>query len=204
MVEGRKLLAQFWALISRHRNPGSPSRGSEDRGNARTTREILEDIEAEIPEINLEGLLDEVSGLIAKNQIGQLKTQKDIRKLNLIVEDEIEQLEEMKHVIARKMALRRINGRRKRLNRLEKIVSIYHDNIDLHFTLSDRLEEARISGIKTITTDQLNELTLDYQEKAQEHDEIVKSARDLLSTSSEPDEPELRELAKEFGIEIGV
>jgi hypothetical protein len=74
----------------------------------------------------------------------------------------------------------------------------------LHFTLSDRLEEARISGIKTITTDQLNELTLDYQEKVQEHDEIVKSAMDLLSTSPEPDEPELKELAKELGIEIRV
>lgn len=195
MAESRGLLARFWAMLSR--KPREP----QDRDDARTPiKELVKNYEQDLKEIDIESLLDEISGLIAKNQIGQLKIQKDITKIRLIVQDEIKKAEKIEHAMMRVMALRRISVKQKRLKRLEKIIVIYHDNIDLHYSLSDRLDEARISGLKKITENQLSDLALDYHEQIRDHDELISSAKGLLNSSLSEYEPELEILSKELEI----
>jgi len=179
--------------------------GFGDHGNAgpnqRSLAQLVADVEETFVEIDIESLLDEVSDLITQNQIAQLKVQKDIAKLELIISNEVEELQILTHEILKKMALRRINVRKKHLKRMEKITTIYHDNIDLHYSLNDRLEEARIAGRKSITAEQLEELTCDFEEQKTDHDELINSAKFLLQATTEGPEPELEALAKELGIE---
>ena len=84
--------------------------------------------------------------------------------------------------------------------RLSRCSTVYNDNINLHSEMAERLEEMRAEGMKTVSSEILEEVALDHDELYQKHRDIVVSIKSL-SDVIEPSDPDLDELAKELGLE---
>jgi hypothetical protein len=129
---------------------------------------------------------------------------------DLITKVEAASLEEEQKVrgansdFEKRAALRRVRSARKRIECLSRCSGIYRDNIHMQSSLSERLEDMRVQGMKTVSTELLEEMALDYEEMYNKHREIVNSVKSMGSDYNAPenfeDDPELHDLAKEYGL----
>lgn len=149
-------------------------------------------------EIRIEPLIEEMEELIYKNRI------KLIENEGLIDKIERDSLKEEKRIYAedndvlKRCSLRRIKGYRKRIELLQQCSTILNDNINVHTEMMERLEDMRVSGMKNITAEMLEEIALDNQEMYRKHEEIIDAAslfKDIIE-----DDKDLEMLAKELGL----
>ena len=154
-------------------------------------------------ELNIQKLFDECSELIARNQIRLAENEDRIRRVEAACKREERSILDIKHDILKRCTLRHIKVLRKRLTRLSRVSVIYHDNISLHTHLVDRLENMRVSGMKTVTAEMLNNITLDCEEMYREHRDVIGTAKAMIEHDiSIGEDPDLKDLAKELGVNL--
>lgn len=132
-------------------------------------------------EVSIEDLLDDLSALLAKNQVGYTENEREIARVRVFEQERIERIkagvssEHMKRIV-----LREVLGLRKRLGNLERVSRVYQQNIDIHLVVEQRLEDQLATGMKVISQDQLQNIVLDHEEQLLEHREVMASAKLLL------------------------
>jgi hypothetical protein len=94
-------------------------------------------------------------------------------------------------------AIKRLSSQLESFNRRLKI---YQDNIDLHYIILHQVDEMEAMEMKAIKKDQIDHISVDYEEKLEKHRDLMNAVR---STASEgyDDVTEMKELAK---IEAGI
>lgn len=104
--------------------------------------------------------------------------------------------------------LREIQRLRRRMTSLERRHKIHQDNIDLHLGLFDRITEMEAMELKRVTQDQIEEISVDYEERREKHRDIVHAgmaAAGLEHYEDSHEQAELaaleREILKEAGID---
>ena len=135
---------------------------------------------------------------IAKNNLRLIENEKLIHRVerNSQREEKRVQLEDNDHL--KRCSLRRIKGYRKRIEILQQCSAIYNDNINVHIEMMERLEDMRVSGLKSITAEMLEEIALDNQEMYRKHEEIIDTVSVFRDTITE--DQDLETLAKELGL----
>ena len=166
------------------------SRGSNSNGRAKE-------------ELNLEQLFDDLNNLITRNQAKFAENEDNIRRAEAACATEEEFFRGLDHNILKRCSLRRIRGLRKRVKNLLRIGTVYNDNISMQTQMSDRLENIRVSGLKVVTPDMLENIEMDCEEMYRQHRDTVASVKAMADIDdSISDDQDLKELAKEFGVEI--
>jgi hypothetical protein len=104
--------------------------------------------------------------------------------------------------------LREIQRLRRRMTSLEKRHRIHQDNIDLHLGLFDRITEMEAMELKRVTQDQIEEISVDYDERVEKHRDIMHAARAATglegSYTDSVEAAELAALEREILEEAGV
>jgi hypothetical protein len=91
--------------------------------------------------------------------------------------------------------LREIKRLRRRMDSLERRHRIHQDNIDLHLGLFDRITEMQAMELKKVTQGQIEEITVDYEERLEKHRDIMSVAKAASATEGYEDTRERKELA---------
>ncbi len=152
--------------------------------------------------------LDEI---VTRNEVEARDIEREIEKLAKmevaqkarVAEGSITQREKIN-------VLREIKRLQRRMNSLEKRHRIHQDNIDLHLGLFDRITEMEAMEMKKVTQSQIEEIAVDYEEKLDQHRDIMAAARAATGLESiyedSAERAELaaleREILKEAGIEV--
>ena len=153
-------------------------------------------------ELDLDVLFVELNELLAKNKIKLVENERLMDKVELeckSAEFYVKSFGDILNDVSKRCSLRRISSLRKRVKRLNHCSTIYNDNITMHMHMADRLEDIRISGLKTVTSDMLESIVLDSEEHYQKHRDLVNSVKAMDGPDDEND-PELKALAKELGV----
>ena len=153
---------------------------------------------------NLTELYGELQELILHNQVRLADNEGLIAKVEAASSDEKLRVRNADTDFEKRAALRRVRSCRKRVERLSRCSTVYHDNINMQTALSERLEDMRVSGLKTVSEDLLSEMAVDYDEMYNKHRELVNSVEAISVDYEAPetfdDDPELRDLAREYGL----
>lgn len=164
-------------------------------------------------------LLTNVDNVVELRQgLDEIVTRNEVEARD--IEREIEKLANMEGVQKERIANGKLNQRekmnilrevkrlRRRMNSLEKRHRIHQDNIDLHLGLFDRISEMEAMELKKVTQKQIEEISADYDEKLDEHRDLVATARAASGMENlYEDSAELAELAaleREILAEAGV
>lgn len=119
--------------------------------------------------------LDEI---VTRNEVEARDIEREIEKLSRM---EVGQKERVASGDLNKRekinVLREIKRLQRRMNSLEKRHRIHQDNIDLHLGLFDRITEMEAMELKQVTQSQIEEIAVDYEEKLDEHRDIMAAAR---------------------------
>jgi hypothetical protein len=158
------------------------------------------------PRRNLVGSLDlnelarDLDRLVTENQIKLLENEAEIEKIRIVCEHEKEEFLKLENGALKRCKLRKMYVQRKRMKRLGRCSKIYNDNIDFQEIMVDRLENMRVAGMKKVTEEQLNELTLDLEERYREHEELISDAMAVMQESPDvdnfDDDLEIRDLMR--------
>lgn len=135
--------------------------------------------------------LDEI---VTRNEVEARDIEREIEKLSRM---EVGQKERVASGDLNKRekinVLREIKRLQRRMNSLEKRHRIHQDNIDLHLGLFDRITEMEAMELKQVTQSQIEEIAVDYEEKLDEHRDIMAAARAATgmesSTRTRPSRP---------------
>jgi hypothetical protein len=102
--------------------------------------------------------------------------------------------------------LRYIKTLRTRMDSYQKRHKIYQQNIDLHLSLLDRIDEMEAMELKAVTQEQISEIAVDYDEKREKHNEIIDAYKATIGETrhdDQKDKKELEALEKEILAENG-
>ena len=154
----------------------------------------------------IEELIDEIDRLIVRNREGYLKTERLQEKQRVIVKHKIKEAATLEGHMKR-IRLQEVARINKRINRLNRALKIYNDNIDLHQNVSERLEDQLAAGQSQITAAQIEELLSDHGELWDKHREMMFSAQAMLNPIDYPEDnllkdPEIKEIALECGLDL--
>jgi len=96
---------------------------------------------------------------------------------------------------AKSNALRGIKRLQSRSDSYERRLKIFRDNIDLHYAVLNKIDEMEAMELKAIDRDQIDEIAVDYEERLEEHRDIVNAGRVASESSTDyEDLAEQREL----------
>jgi len=147
-----------------------------------------------------------------RNGLDEIATRNEVEARG--IEREIEKLASMEEAHKSKVAdgsltnreklstLREIKRLRRRMNSLEKRHRIHQDNIDLHLGIFDRITEMEAIEMKKISQAQIEELSVDYDEKLDQHRDIMNAAR--AADGLEPNYEDHREKAELAALEAEI
>lgn len=94
--------------------------------------------------------------------------------------------------------LRRIERLGKQRANLEKQVSIYHENVNLHLNLIARIQEMEAMRSRGVSEDEIDRLANDVEEHVEEYKRVSFAAEDGSSTLSAVDESAERRRLEEL------
>lgn len=152
-------------------------------------------------QLDLHELFNDLREQILLNEVRLAENEDLITRVENSSKEEEEKVRQAETDFERRSALRKVRSLRKRIERLTGCSRIYHDNINMQTALAERLEDMRVSGLKTISADVLEEMELDYQEMYNKHRDIMGSIDAMMGDyGTLRDDPDLDDLAKEFGV----
>ena len=129
----------------------------------------VEDVE------ELRRVLDEIA---TRNEVQAREIERDIERLAQMEERQKDRVREGLGTEREKLsALREIKRLRRRMDSLERRHKIHQDNIDLHLGLFDRISEMQAMELKRVTQEEIEEISIDYEEKLEKHRDILSVAR---------------------------
>jgi hypothetical protein len=146
---------------------------------------------------NVHELRRGLDDIVTRNEVELKDVEREIDKLEKI------ELAEKDKVKAGELSprekdntLRYIKRLRTRMDSYQKRHKIHQENIDLHLSLLDRIDEMEAMELKAVKQEQIEEIAVDYQERVEKHKEIVTAGR--IAAQEEPrahdDTHERREL----------
>jgi hypothetical protein len=114
-----------------------------------------------------------------------------------------EQVEDQKSLVksgtlnerAKINALRTIKRLQGRVQSYERRLKILQDNIDLHFTILNQVDEMEAMEMKAVKREQIEEIAVDYEERLEKHRDFVTAVRSSVPDSDYEDMLEKKELA---------
>lgn len=135
-----------------------------------------------LEEMSTTGLLQDVHQLITRNELELVEVGREIEKVTRL------ESERRSQVVAgfscdqlKRIALREVRSYQKRVTSLESVERRFRENIKLHDAVGDRLEGIIASGMKSISTVEIEEMFLDYQEKLANHRNVMASVDSILN-----------------------
>lgn len=155
-------------------------------------------------QLDLEEIFKDLQKLVLHNQVKLAENENLIARVEGVAAEDEAIVRGENAAFRKKCALRRVKVQRKRLKRLARCSSIYNDNIKMQTQISERIEDMRVSGLKTITANMLEEIAVDNEEAYAKHREMINTVNSMISDVDVPesyeDDPELRNLARECGL----
>ncbi|MEZ0229967.1 MAG: hypothetical protein ACAI25_15190 [Planctomycetota bacterium] len=145
--------------------------------------------------------LDEI---VTRNEVELKEVEREIDKLEKI------ELAEKDKVKAGTLSprekdntLRYIKRLRTRMDSYQKRHKIHQENIDLHLSLLDRIDEMEAMELKAVKQEQIEEIAVDYEERVEKHKEIIlageaAAGREPRAHDDSRDRKELDALEKEI------
>lgn len=130
-----------------------------------------------IRSIRLDDLVVELELSIAENRIRYATNEGVIAKLQVEKCQLLIETDKIQQVNLKQCKQRRIRTLEQRIERLDRHSQVYNENIDLHQELIDRIACMKASGLKQISQEQLEELTIEISEAQEEHSNIINEAR---------------------------
>jgi hypothetical protein len=152
--------------------------------------------------------LDEIA---TRNEVEAREIEREIEKLARMETGHKETIAQSGASLAERekmSTLREIKRLRRRMDSLEKRHRIHQDNIDLHLGLFDRISEMQAMEMKRVNQAQIEEIAVDYEERLEQHRDIVGAARAAegldSNYESSAERRELAALEREILAEAGV
>lgn len=127
--------------------------------------------------ISLDEIAVELELSIAENRIRYVANEGAIAKLQVEKCQLLIETGKIQQVNLKQCKQRRIQTLEQRIERLDRHSQVYNENIDLHQELIDRIACMKASGLKQISQEQLEELTIEISEAQEEHSNIINEAR---------------------------
>jgi hypothetical protein len=156
------------------------------------TRLLLEGVE------NVHELRRGLDEIVTRNEVELKEVEREIDKLEKIETAEKEKVKAGTLAPREKEnTLKYIKRLRTRMDSYQKRHKIHQDNIDLHLSLLDKIDEMEAMELKAVKQEQIDAIAEDYDEKVERHKEIVRAGR--IAAENEPsyeDMHERRELEK--------
>lgn len=136
------------------------------------TRLLLEGVE------NVHELRRGLDDIVTRNEVELKEVEREIDKLEKM---EIAEKEKVKSgALAereKKNTLLAIKRLRTRMESYQKRHKIHEDNIDLHLSLLDKIDEMEAMELKAVKQEQIDSIAEDYDERLEKHKEIVRAGR---------------------------
>jgi hypothetical protein len=155
-------------------------------------------------QLDLREIFEDLQKLVLHNQVKLTENENLIARVEAASAEDEAIVRGENDDFRKRCALRRVKVQRKRLKRLARCSSIYNDNINMQTQISERIEDMRVSGLKTITANMLEEIAVDNEEAYAKHREMINTVNSMISDVDVPesfeDDPELRDLARECGL----
>lgn len=134
---------------------------------------------------------------ITENEVYAGQVDRELLKIGEQVEDQKAQiksggLNERAKINALR-TIKRLNGR---IQSYERRLKILQDNIDLHFTILNQVDEMEAMEMKAVKREQIEEIAVDYEERLEKHRDFVTAVRSSVPDSDYEDMLEKKELAE--------
>ena len=134
---------------------------------------------------------------ITENEVNAGQLERELEKLGV-------QIDEHKDHIrggglserAKITALRAIKRLQTKIKSYERRLKILQDNIDIHFTILNQIDEMEAMEMKAIKREQIDEIAVDYEERSEKHRDFVDAVRSSVSEQGYEDLQEQQELAE--------
>lgn len=148
--------------------------------------------------LDLEQLHLDLQEVIVRNELKLAENENLISTVLSDIKAESEKVKTTSIQFLKNAYLRKIRSAQNRINTLNRCSKIYHDNILMHTRLADRLEEMRVSGIKSIDADAFEEIVVDHQERYDKHLDAVNAVKSMHIEYEWSSDVDLSELEKEI------
>src|SRR5271169_840257 len=133
------------------------------------TRLLLEGVE------NVHELRRGLDEIVTRNEVELKEVEREIDKLEKM---EISEKDKVKAGSLaereKKNTLLAIKRLRTRMESYQKRHKIHEDNIDLHLSLLDKIDEMEAMELKAVKQEQIDSIAEDYDERLEKHKEIVR------------------------------
>jgi hypothetical protein len=134
---------------------------------------------------------------ITENEVYAGQVDRELLKIGEQVEEQKEQIKSGSLTERAKInALRTIKRLNGRIQSYERRLKILQDNIDLHFTILNQVDEMEAMEMKAVKRDQIEEIAVDYEERLEKHRDFVAAVRSSVPDSDYEDMLEKKELAE--------
>ena len=134
---------------------------------------------------------------ITENEVYAGQVDRELLKIGEQVEDQKAQIKSgglnERAKIGALRTIKRLNGR---IQSYERRLKILQDNIDLHFTILNQVDEMEAMEMKAVKREQIEEIAVDYEEHLEKHRDFVNAVRSSVPDSDYEDMLEKKELAE--------